>query len=321
MSVSSIGELLVDMIPERPGDYAEGISFEAHLGGSPFNYATILSRLGADVSAFGAVGEDSFGRMLIEFMKGEGVKTEGIRIKPFRTSLAFVKLSENGERSFFFYREPWARTADTALEPRDIEEEILLSSEILYTSGMALSIPPLRDAVLHAMKIAKENEINVFFDYNIRWDVWKSEEELRRVYGDALKLSNIISLSIDEMIEFYGTENYERIAERILREFEAEMICVKLGDRGSFVAERTKRVLADAFVVKAVDSTGAGDSWNAAFTFYHLLRGEALEDAIIFANAMGALTVSSRGAVGRKIKEEDLEKFISSSEIPKLRIL
>ncbi|MDI3502484.1 MAG: fructan beta-fructosidase, partial [Archaeoglobi archaeon] len=225
------------------------------------------------------------------------------------------------ERSFFFYREPWAKTADTMFEPEDIREETLLSSQILYTSGMALSVSPLRDAVLHAMRLARENEIPVFFDYNIRWDVWNSEEELRRIYEDALKLSTIISISVDELREFYGTENYEKVAERILREYEAEIVCVKLGDRGSFVADRTKRLHADAFRVKAIDSTGAGDSWNAAFTFYHFLRGESLEDSVILANAMGALTVSSRGAAGRKIKKEDLEEFLSSSGIPEVRSL
>jgi|Deesub1362A_J573_1020465.scaffolds.fasta_scaffold00906_16 fructokinase len=319
--VSSIGELLVDMIPRSFGKYHESILFEAHLGGSPFNYATILSRFKVDVSGFGAVGSDELGKMLVEFMKDNKVRTETIRFKNARTSIAFVILSENGERSFFFYREPWTRTADTLFSIEDINEEVLLSSEVLYVSGMALSVPPLRDAVLYAMKLAGENGIKVFFDYNVRADVWKSREEMKRIYNEALRLSDVISISIDELEEFYGVKEYERVAQKILREFKAEIVCVKLGEKGSFIVEKDRSIQADAFKVKAVDATGAGDSWNATFTFYHLLSGEDLKSSVIFANAMGALTVSSRGAVGRKIKKEELEDFISSSEIPEVRVL
>jgi len=320
MRVSSIGELLVDMVPQKTGRYVEGVPLEAHLGGSPFNYAVILSELGAEVYGFGAAGKDELGKMLLEFIRDCGVGVESMKLKDARTSIAFITLSESGERSFFFYREPWVRTADTMFSIQDIEEEILLSSEILYVSGMALSVAPLRDAVLHAMKLAKENDLRVLFDYNLRWDVWSSREDLERTYEKALKHSDIISISIDELQELYGTEDYESLSRKLLKKYCSELFCVKLGERGSYVRDEKRGLWVDSFKVRAVDTTGAGDSWNAAFTFYHLLSGEDLKSSMTLANAVGALTVSSRGAAGRKIKKEELEEFASSYS-PEFRVI
>jgi len=316
MKVASIGELLVDIIPRKAGVYEEGVLFEAHLGGAPFNYAVILSRLGGHVRGFGAVGNDAFGRMLIRTLEENNVDTSGIKIKNARTSLAFVILREDGERSFFFYRSPWANTADTMFATEDLDFDYLEKASVLYVSGMALAVPPLRDAVIEAMRFSYQHGSEVIFDFNVRLDVWKSKEDLIETYKNVFPYATILAISLDEGEILYNTENPKDIV-HMLRKYEKKL-WIKMGAKGAIVVDGNKAIYAEAFKVKAIDATGAGDAWAAALTYYHLLKGTSIKDSMIYANAMGALIVTSRGAIGRFVDEKTLEEFVQSQ--PKISV-
>ena len=316
MSVASIGELLVDIIPRSAGTYKEGMLFEAHLGGAPFNYAVILSRLGGHVRGFGAVGNDAFGKMLIRILEENNVDISGIKIKNARTSLAFVILRDDGERTFFFYRSPWANTADTMFTAEDLDFNYLEKASALYVSGMALAVPPLRNAVIEAMKFSYQHGLEVIFDFNVRLDVWRSKEDLIKTYRSIFPYATILALSLDEAKTLYETENPKSIM-HILRKYKKKL-WIKMGNKGAIVVEGDRATYAEAFKVRAIDATGAGDAWAAALTYYHLLKGMSIKDSIIYANAMGALIVTSRGAIGKFVNEKVLEKFIQSQ--PKISV-
>ena len=319
MRVSSIGEILVDMIPKKPGGYCEGISFEAHLGGAPFNYAVAMARLGAIPYGMGAVGNDSFGNMLLRTLRDNGVRTECVKVKSARTSLAFVILKENGEREFFFYRSPWARTADTMYSIDDLSTDVIVSSRVLYVSGMALSVGPLRDAVLKAMEVGSESNTTVIFDYNVRPDVWSSMDDLRSLYDRALGMSSAISLSIDEAEVLYNIKDPLNILSKLKEKHPKADILIKLGDKGCLVYVDGCAVLVEPYKVQAVDTTGAGDAWVAAFSYYYYLRNYDIEKASIMANALGAITVTRRGTITAFASKGDLERFVKERDCPNVK--
>ncbi len=306
-----IGEILVDMVPAEEGEYFEGIPFEAHLGGAPFNYAIDFSHLGGSSGGIGAVGKDPFGDMLIRFLSSHGVSVSGIVRKEFLTSLAFVTL-RGGERSFFFYRKPKAVTADTELSPEDLKEEEIEGAEILHVSGMALSCPPLREAVHRAIEIARESGRIISFDLNVRPSVWASKEEMLREYEKAMSESDVISLSVEDMEFLFPGVELEEVASKLSSRYGAYLVGIKLGSRGSYVLCRGEGKLIPSFKVKAVDTTGAGDAWIAALNFYHFIRGEDVFEAAKLANAAGALTCTKRGAVRGFSSSEEVERLASS---------
>src|SRR5579863_3373976 len=108
--VICVGEALVDFLPESAGKPVRDVErWTRCSGGSPANVAIGLSRLGCNVGFSGVVGEDEFGAFLQSALAAEGIDVEGVRTtREARTGLAFVALSESGERSFTFYRKPSA---------------------------------------------------------------------------------------------------------------------------------------------------------------------------------------------------------------------
>ncbi|RLF04648.1 MAG: carbohydrate kinase [Thermoprotei archaeon] len=313
--VACIGEVLVDMIPREIGPYHEGVCFEAHFGGAPANVAVGVARLGVESAFIGAVGEDPFGEMLLAFLKREGVYDGWVARKSARTSLAFVIAEPGGERSFFFYRPPWALTADALLEEGDVDWQALRRVRVIHVSGVALSQPPLRDTVLKVMEYARENGVHVSFDPNYRPDVWLGDlARARRMFRRALGLATTIMLGYDEMKPLLGSEDYRLVAERLLSEHpNLEYVAVRLGAHGAYVKVRDgEEELVGAFKVKVVDTTGAGDAWASGFIVFKLIEGRSLKEAVLLANAVAGVKCTRRGAVTGVPKRDELKQFLQA---------
>ncbi len=309
--IIGIGEVLIDFIATEPGSYIEVPAFRKFFGGAPMNTLVGIVRLGSTAGAITVVGDDPFGQFLLKELKENGIDVSRVVVKKnVRTTLAFVANEpETGERTFIFYRKPWVKgTSVDALSPEDIDYDYISSAKILHTSGFALSQNPTRKAVLAAMTHAKKEGVKVSFDPTLRLDVWKSEKTIRMIYSKVLKLSDIAMFSREEAEFTFRTKDPERAANKILK-YGVEVAGIKLGDRGSLVKTRGgKRIYIPAFKVKAVDTTGAGDGWNAGLLF-GLLRGWDLERCVKIANAVGALVVTKRGATTALPYREELNEF------------
>ena len=127
-----IGEILADMI----GEEKNGITtYERKAGGAPFNVACALNKFGADVKFVGSVGDDLIGQFLIKYAKDFGMDTTYINQSSERnTTLAFVELNEEGERSFCFYRK---NTADYCMP--EISDELIKSADIVCIGSLMLA--------------------------------------------------------------------------------------------------------------------------------------------------------------------------------------
>ncbi len=306
----AVGEILVDMIPEQVGDYTKVKTFLKCFGGAPFNTAVGAARLGASVGAICAVGHDEFGRFLVETLRENGVNTSGVVTKTARTSLAFVLRKERGEREFFFYRRPWAQTADTLLSPSDLNPSHFRGVKILHYSGVALSHRPCREAVERAVKLAKREGARVAFDPNIRADLWENTEELRKVYDRAMRQADILLLAREEAEWLFGTSKPKEVEEAVTK-YHPEFLCLKLGEDGCYVSSKDRKIREPSFKVRVKDTTGAGDAWAAGFEV-GLLRGLELEDCARIANAVGALCVTKIGAITSLPTLSEVRKFLKT---------
>lgn len=310
--VVGIGEVLIDFIATEPVPYIEASVFRRFFGGAPMNTLVGISRLGLTSGAITVVGDDPFGHFLLRELKDNGVDISRVKIKKgLRTTLAFiVNEPETGERTFIFYRSPWVKgTSVDSLLPEDIDYEYISSAKILHVSGFALSQNPTRKAIFEAMLHARRKGVRVSFDPTLRLDVWRSERTIRAIYGRALKLSDIATFSREESEFIFGTSNPNKAADKALK-YGINIVGIKLGEKGALVKSRDGvRIYAPAFNVKAIDTTGAGDGWNAGLLF-GLLKGWDLEKCVTVANAVGALVVTKHGAITALPYRNELNDFL-----------
>jgi fructokinase len=246
-----------------------------------------------------------------------GVDTSAIlrQPPPTRTTLAFVEVSENGDREFTFYRSVPA--ADELLSPEDIEREILLEASFVNFGSIPLIKEPVRSATLRFAELANEMDIPVAFDVNLREHLWESVEVARQTVAPVLDLSSVAKLSDDELSPILGVEDPEEAAE-ILLDRGVSLVLVSMGGEGAFYATREFVGSLPRFEIdKVVDATGAGDAFLAA-TLTHLsespgwLSDEAtVREAVRRGTAAGALACTDYGAMRALPTREELERFMT----------
>ncbi|KAL9270194.1 putative fructokinase-6, chloroplastic [Drosera capensis] len=301
--VVCFGEMLIDFVPTTNGlSLAEAPAFKKAPGGAPANVAVGVSRLGGSSAFIGKVGEDEFGYMLADILRQNNVNSEGMRFDPCaRTALAFVTLKKDGEREFMFYRNP---SADMLLQESELDFDLIKKAKIFHYGSISLITEPCKSAHIAAAKAAKEAGVLLSYDPNLRLPLWPSAESAREGILSIWDTADIIKIS-EEEISFLtqGDDPYDDNVVRKLYHPNLKVLLVTEGPEGCryYTKEFNGRV--KGLKVEAVDTTGAGDAFVAGIlsqlaTDTTLLQDEKrLRDALCFANACGALTVTERGAI------------------------
>jgi len=300
--VTALGELLIDFTPHGLSENGNTI-FERNPGGAPANVLAALSRLGANTAFIGKVGNDQFGRFLRECLTQNHIDASGLKISDkVNTTLAFVHLTEAGDRSFSFYRDPGA---DLMLEPSEIPEDIIAGSGIFHFGSLSLTDEPARSATLKALKIALDNGVIISYDPNLRPPLWKSLSDAEREIRRGLEFADILKIS-EEELEFITKESDLEKGSRVLADMGIGLIFVTLGPKGTFFRHGSDTGRLDTYDVNVVDTTGAGDAFLGGILFK--MAGKKREDIVRmskaeiekmtdFANAVGALTTTKKGAI------------------------
>ena len=310
--IVTLGEVVSD-IYRAEGESPVELPFIARPGGAPANVAVAACRLGSEAAFIGSVGEDLFGDFILRALESEGVQTAGVvrQKQPTRTSLAFVEISDAGDRSFTFYRSSPA--ADELLGSEDIAEELISGASFVNFGSIPLIREPVRSATRRFAEIANELDIPVAFDVNFREHLWESPEAAREAIDPLLDLSTIVKLGDDELPPLLGTENPEEAA-KILLGRGASLVLVSLGPEGAFYATRDFSGSVPAFEVDVVDATGAGDAFLAA-ALVHLSGTEwaepAVREAALRGTAAGSLACTGYGAMSALPTRDELERFMA----------
>ncbi|MBR0438865.1 MAG: carbohydrate kinase [Clostridia bacterium] len=307
--VYCVGELLIDFIPGTEKD-----SYIKKAGGAPANVAVAVARNGVDASLACKVGNDDFGRFLLDTMRDLGVTVATPEmIDEAITTLAFVSLTPEGERSFTFARKPGA---DMFLKAEEIKDEDIMASDIIHAGSLTLQKTPSREATITALRKGHEMGKLVSFDINYRPNLWNGEKEKAMESVESIfPYINMLKIS-DEETEFVG--GIENIYE-FMKNKDIPLVVETLGGDGSRAFFNGKEVRAQGFKAKVVDTTGAGDAFWGAFMACLLLQGvrtpadltdEILYKALRYGNASGSICVSNKGAIASIPTKEQIEELL-----------
>lgn len=311
------GEMLIDFVPTVNGvTLADAPSFVKAPGGAPANVAVGLARLGVSSGFMGQVGDDAFGHLLARTLSENGVDVSGLKFSAeARTALAFVSLHADGERDFMFYRHP---SADMLYRPADVDAGGIRSAKAFHFGSISLIGEPARGATLHAVGVAREAGLLITYDPNLRLPLWPSPQAARDGIMLGWRLAQVIKLSEAELA-FLGGGDDPRPSTHRLWHPELRLLVVTLGSRGCRVMTPHFSADVPGFSVDAVDTTGAGDGFMAGLLKGLLERPEAggdegrLVDVCRYANAVGALTTTRRGAIPALPTAEQVARFTATA--------
>ncbi|MEG0177077.1 MAG: carbohydrate kinase [Anaerorhabdus sp.] len=314
----AIGEALIDFIPNEKGKRLKDVtSFRQVPGGAPANVAASVSRLNGESILLTKLGEDAFGDRIIESLIDSGINTAYIKRSSTKdTSLAFVSLSDDGNRDFKFYRKT---AADLDYSPNDIPVDVLDDCGVIHFCSVSLVDSPMKEAHKKLIEIANDKNILISFDPNLRLSLWEDHLALKKTVQEFLPVADIIKLS-DEELEFITDCTSINEALPNLFEGKCKLVLYTKGKDGvSCYLRNGETIDVAGYKVDVVDTTGAGDSFIGAF-LYKLLENncfnlmeinlEKYTAFLKFANAYAAHTTTKEGALNALASLEEIELFI-----------
>jgi sugar/nucleoside kinase (ribokinase family) len=289
-----------------------------HAGGAPANTAIAVARNGLSAGFCGKIGNDDFGRFLLATLRENNVKIlcENLTDKAV-TTMAFVALNENGERSFVFTRKPGA---DMFLEKEDIPLEDLDCSTIIHIGSCPLSKEPAAETVLFALKRGHKKQKLISFDINYRDLIWgydraKAVEKIYEIfpYVDFLKTS-------EEEIDMIGGESN---VSKLMNDYHISLVVETLGNKGAKCFWNLEILVFPPWGGGAVDTTGAGDAFWGGFLSKLLLGGvtatnhlnkNIIAEAMRYGNIAGGLCVQKKGAITSLPFRKEIEQYFVETQ-------
>lgn len=297
--IVSLGEILIDFTPCGVND--QGIHlFARNPGGAPANVLAMNSKLGGRSAFIGKVGQDDFGTYLEQTLKFHAIDTSGLVVDTeIPTTLAFVHLNEEGDRSFTFYRKPGA---DVRLEFAEVRRELIEHCRIFHYGSVSLTDDPCRTATLEAVSYAKRGGKMISFDPNYRPALWEDQQTACQWISRGIASSDVLKVSEEEMMLITAESNPE-LGSQMLLDMGPRVVFVTMGEHGCYYRNQVSHGLCPAYQVNAVDTTGAGDAFMGAILWQ--LRNRTPEEIaqmdlsgiVTFANAAGSLTTTRIGAI------------------------
>jgi 2-dehydro-3-deoxygluconokinase len=292
--VVAVGEVMVEMARGADG------RFTLACGGDTFNTAIYLARAGVNVAYATALGDDPYSDSIVAMAVAEGVKTDLMLRMPGRQpGLYTIETDAKGERRFRYWRgEAPARELLELPEWNRIAEG-LLAARLIYFSGVTLSLYSNAGLgrLLAIVEMARQQGAKVAFDGNFRPHGWKGDlPRTRAVYVEALKRIDVALPTYDDEAVLWGDPSPEATVER-LQAFGIGEIVVKNGPNSALVASGGRyEYVPVTEVVEPIDTTAAGDSFNAAYMAARL-AGEGPASAAAAGHRLAAEKVRHRGAI------------------------
>ena len=289
--VISVGTMLVEVMREdldepldRPGTFVGPFPS----GDTPI-YIDTVARLGRSAGFVGCVGDDDFGRCLLDRFARDGVDASQVRVLPeHSTGVAFVAYFGDASRRFLFH---WRHAAAGQPAPDHIEPAYMAEAKWLHLTGCNLAVcESARQACYKALECIPRSA-RVSFDPNIRPEVL-SVDEIRSICQPVLDRADIFLPSATEAMLFTGADSDEDGCRHLAAQ--GKLVILKQGALGCRIYSEDGVIAVPAYPLKEVDPTGAGDSFCAGITVA-LLEGMDLASAGRFANAVGGLAITRKG--------------------------
>lgn len=301
IDVTALGEVLIDFTDAGISDAGQKL-FERNPGGAPANVLVALQRLGHQTAFLGKVGADMHGEFLRATMEANNIDVRGLLVDPhYFTTLAFVALDDQGDRSFSFARKPGA---DTQISAEELDTKLIEESKIFHIGSLSLTDEPARAATFAALETAKAASCVMSYDPNYRANLWPGAPAAVEQMRAVLPYMDIMKMSDNECELLTDIADPAEAAKKIVSG-NVKVCCVTLGSEGALVCTKDGVATVPPFKTEAVDTTGAGDSFWGGFLAAFLESGltpvdVTLEDAKKMAhmgNAVASLCVRKRGGI------------------------
>lgn len=291
--MAAIGECMIELSPRAGGLFSLGF------GGDTLNTAVYLARLGVGVDYLTALGDDPFSDRMIELWRREGVGTRFVpRLAGRLPGLYVIEIDAAGERRFSHWRERAPARELFALPQTPDILAAMRGCDLVYLSGISLSLygEAGRAILFRGLDAARQGGTRVVFDGNYRPRNWSSAAEARAAMTAMLERTDIALTSFDDEQAVHGDDDAAATLRR-LRGFGIGEIVVKLGAQGSLVADAAgEHALPSTPQGPVVDTTAAGDSFNAAYIAARL-SGSATVEAARAGHLLAGAVVCHPGAI------------------------
>ncbi|MCC5967366.1 MAG: sugar kinase [Natronohydrobacter sp.] len=293
--IAIIGEAMIELSPTGPDSARIGVA------GDTFNTAVYLSRLlqgtGATVSYVTLVGDDRQSDRIVSALTDEGIETSlAARLPGAMPGLYMIELDAAGERSFSYWRSDSA--ARRLFAPgTPVQPDALRDFDIIVLSAISLAIisPEARDRLHDWAQGFRKGGGQVAFDSNYRPRLWPDPETARSEVARFWAITDIALPSVDDEMALFGDADAGAVMAR-LAQWGVQMGAMKRGAEGPVALDGTGQVLAVAPVEKVVDTTAAGDSFNAGF-LAAWLRGGSVGESMAAGHALAARVIGHKGAI------------------------
>ncbi|MDQ8039443.1 MAG: sugar kinase [Rickettsiella sp.] len=295
--IAVIGEAMLEL--SQQSDTVLDLSF----AGDTLNFATYLRRLlpkdSFDVRYVTALGFDPYSEIMLKKWQQEGINTDLVfQVENKIPGLYLIRTDKSGERTFYFYRQNSAARELFKIEAANNLEKHMLEMDYLYLSGITLAIfdADTRENLWKLLEKTKQKGSKIIFDTNYRASLWPDAESAKKAIERTLKYVDIaFPTFVDEQILF-GDRTPEVCAKRLLENGITEVI-VKCGSEPALIAtiDQIKSIPAYA-VKKVIDTTGAGDSFNAAYLAARLLGFDPIK-AIQWGHQLASAVIAHSGAI------------------------
>lgn len=292
--IVSIGEVMIEMARGQDGRFSQAC------GGDTFNTAVYLARRGLPVAYATALGDDIYSDRIMALAAAEGIATDLIVRVPGRLpGLYLIETDTKGERTFHYWRDNAPARELFELPDWGRLAESIIGARIAYFSGITLSIYSNQGIgrFLALLELARKAGTKVVFDGNYRPRAWKGDlQRTRTVFMEALKRVDIALPTYDDEALLWGDTSPEATIER-LQAFGIAEIAIKNGPNSALVASGGhKEFVPVPDVVVPVDTTAAGDSFNAGYMAARLAN-ENPGDAAIAGHKLASEVIRHRGAI------------------------
>ena len=312
MGVLTIGEVLVEFLRKgrsirhnKTGEYSGPFP-----SGAPAIFIDTAARLGLRTRIVGCIGKDDFGGLIRDRLANDRVNIKYLQTNTQRTTgIAFVTYSSKGERQFLFHLKD---SAAAQVSPNMVTADLIKSYRALHITGSSLTLSEsLRNACYKAVNLARRFGMIISFDPNLREELI-DRKAMMKISKPILQAATIVIPSKKELFDLTGCAFVNDAFERISKHG-VQCLIIKLGSGGSIALSDRDHVRGQAFRVREVDPTGAGDAFDAAVVLGYLRKWK-LPALLEFANAVGALKVTKGGPMDVPMSLREVTTFIKKNK-------
>lgn len=308
--VITFGEAMGMLIADESGDLSKVTKFTKNMAGAETNVAIGLARLGLRVGWVSRLGEDSFGRYIIETLEKECVDVSNVTFtRTHSTGFLMKSKTQEGDPCVEYFRK---FSAGSTISLEDYNDEYFSSSRHLHATGIPAALSEsAREFSMYVMNRMKEMGKTVSFDPNLRPSLWTSQKDMIDIINNLSIKADILMPGITEGKVLTGYDNPSYIADYYIDKG-VKLVVIKMGKQGAYYKTMKEEGFVPGFKVeRVIDTVGAGDGF-AVGVISAMLEGLTIDEAVTRGNAIGALAVMNPGDKDGLPTREQLNNFLNA---------